>query len=135
MDYEDQLEKALDETPDVATGGSRFEVPDPEVRPEGSVTVYENFDATCDRLAREPTHLMKALQSELGTSAQIDEKGRLRLTGNFNERRVHDALDEYVEAYVICSECESPDTNLVTEQGATVLKCDACGALSAIPEL
>jgi translation initiation factor 2 subunit 2 len=135
MDYEDQLEKALEESPDVAGGGSRFQVPEPQVRPEGNATVYENFDETCDRLAREPSHLMKALQSELGTSAQIDEKGRLRLTGDFNRRRVQEALDAYVDDYVLCSECDSPDTRLVTERGATVLKCDACGALSAIPDL
>lgn len=135
MDYEDQLRRALDESPDVATGGSRFEVPDPNVRPEGNATVYENFEETCDRLARDPAHLMKALQSELGTSAQIDEKGRLRLTGDFGQRRVRGALDSYVDSYVTCGECGSPDTQLVTEQGATVLKCDACGALSAIPDL
>lgn len=135
MDYDDQLDRALEESPDVADKGSRFEVPDPRVRPEGNATVYENFDETCDRLARDPPHLMKALQSELGTSAQIDEKGRLRLTGDFNQRRVQDALAEYVDDYVLCSECESPDTRLVTEQGATVLKCDACGALSAVPDL
>ncbi|SFR69205.1 translation initiation factor IF-2 subunit beta [Halogeometricum limi] len=135
MDYEDQLNKALDEVPDVVDGEGRFRVPSPDVRPEGNATVYENFDETCDRLARDPTHLTKALQSELGTSAQIDEKGRLRLTGDFDERRVQSALDDYVADFVRCSECDSPDTRLETDQGATVMKCDACGALSAVPDL
>ena len=134
MDYEDQLDRAIDETPDIEDGGDRFQVPDPEVRPEGNVTVYENFDATADRLGREPSDVLKFLQSELGTSARIDESGRARLTGDFKQRRVADALDAYVEAYVRCSECGLPDTRLVEQQGATVLKCDACGAISPLPD-
>ncbi|MDS0292594.1 translation initiation factor IF-2 subunit beta [Halogeometricum luteum] len=135
MGYEDQLDRALEQSPDVADRSDRFRVPDPRIRSEGNATVYENFDETCDRLARDPSHLMKAIQTELGTSAEIDSKGRLRLTGNFNDRRLQVALDEYVDDYVRCSECDSPDTRLVTEQGTTVLKCDACGALSAVPDL
>ncbi|KTG30792.1 translation initiation factor IF-2 subunit beta [Haloferax profundi] len=135
MDYDEQLDRALSEAPDVAEGGDRFTVPDPVVRQEGNATVYENFAETHDRLAREPDHLQKFLQSELGTSAQIDDKGRVRFTGEFKQRRVAEALDEYVESFVRCSECGSPDTHFTTEQGTKVLKCDACGALSAIPDL
>jgi translation initiation factor 2 subunit 2 len=134
MDYEDQLDRALEETPDIEGGSDRFQVPDPDVRPEGNVTVYENFDETVDRLGREPESVLKFLQSELGTSARIDESGRARLTGDFRQRRVADALDAYVDTYVRCSECDLPDTRLVEQQGATVLKCDACGAISPIPD-
>jgi translation initiation factor 2 subunit 2 len=135
MDYEDQLDRALSETPDIEGEGSRFEVPDPRVRQEGNATVYENFQDTLDRLGREADHVVKFLQSELGTSARIDERGRARFTGDFRQQRVADALDQYVEDFVICSECGLPDTNLVTEQGTRVLKCDACGALSTIPDI
>ncbi|SFG80244.1 translation initiation factor 2 subunit 2 [Halopelagius inordinatus] len=134
MDYEDTLDRALSETPDEAEDAHRFEVPDPTIRQEGNATVYENFEETYDRLARDRDHLLKFLQTELGTSASIDARGRARFTGSFRERRVADAIDEYVDAYVRCDECESPDTRLVDEQGATVLKCDACGALSPVPD-
>ncbi|MFB6090901.1 MAG: translation initiation factor IF-2 subunit beta [Halobellus sp.] len=135
MDYDEQLDRALEQAPEIAEGGERFEVPDPEVRPEGNVTVWENFEATHDRLARDPDHLVRFMQSELGTSAQIDDRGRARFTGEFKQRRVADALDTYVDDFVTCSECSSPDTRLVEEQGTTVLKCDACGALSSVPDL
>lgn len=134
MDYEDTLDRALEETPDVAEGQHRFEVPDPTIRQEGNATVYENFEDTCDRLARDPDHLLKFLQTELGTSASVDARERARFTGSFKQRRVADAIDEYVDSFVRCDECESPDTRLVEEQGATVLKCDACGALSPVPD-
>ncbi len=135
MDYEDQLDRALERSPDIAEAGERFEVPDPEVRPEGNRTVWENFGAVHDRLARDPDHLMRFLQSELGTSAAIDDRGRARFTGDFKQRRIADAVESYVEGFVTCSECGSPDTNLIDERGTTVLKCDACGAISPIPDL
>ena len=131
MDYEEQLDRALEETPDIEGDSGRFEVPDPEVRQEGNVTVYENFQATLRRLSRDEDHVLRILQNELGTSAHIDESGRARLTGEFSQRRVADALDEYVDRYVICSECGLPDTKLEREQGALLLQCDACGARSS----
>jgi translation initiation factor 2 subunit 2 len=135
MDYEDQLDRALERAPDIAEAGERFEVPDPEVRAEGNSTVWENFEATHDRLAREPDHVVRFLQSELGTSAAIDDRGRARFTGDFKQRRIADAVESYIEGFVTCSECRSPDTRLVDERGTTVLRCDACGAISPIPEL
>ncbi|MFB6305363.1 MAG: translation initiation factor IF-2 subunit beta [Haloferacaceae archaeon] len=134
MDYDDRLERAIEATPDIEDAGERFEVPDPEVRQEGNVTVYENFQSTLDRLDRDADDVLKFLQSELGTSAGIDESGRARLTGDFRTQRVAEALDAYVENYVRCQECGLPDTRLVREQGALVLKCDACGALTSVPE-
>jgi translation initiation factor 2 subunit 2 len=135
MEYDDALDRGLDRAPDIEETGARHEVPEPDVRPEGNVTVYENFPATLDRLDREERHVLKFLQSELGTAAKIDERGRARLTGDFKQSRVRDALDAYVDGFVTCSECGLPDTRLDTENGATVLKCDACGALSAVPDV
>ncbi len=129
-EYDDLLDRALDETPDIEGSGERFDIPDPEVRQEGNVTVYENFQPTIDRFDRDESLVLKFLQNELGTSAHIDEKGRARLTGEFNARRIDDAIEAFCDTYVRCPECGLPDTRLVEQQGATVIKCDACGALS-----
>ncbi|WP_458188264.1 translation initiation factor IF-2 subunit beta [Haladaptatus sp. NG-WS-4] len=130
-DYDQHLERALEETPDIDASGSRYDVPDPDVRQEGNVTVYENFQATVDRLSREEGHVLKYLQDELGTSAHIDESGRARLTGSFSGVRIADAIEAYAERFVRCSECGLPDTRLEREQGALVLRCEACGARSS----
>ncbi|MFB6166232.1 MAG: translation initiation factor IF-2 subunit beta [Haloarculaceae archaeon] len=130
MDYEDQLDRAMEHTPDIEGSSDRFDVPDPEVRQEGNVTVYENFQATTKRLDREPDHVMKFLQSELGTSGHIDESGRARLTGDFGADRIGDAVDAYTEEFVLCGECGLPDTKFERERGALMLRCEACGALS-----
>jgi translation initiation factor 2 subunit 2 len=130
-EYEDQLSRALAETPDIEGGGGRSDLPTPEVRQEGNATVYENFRATVDRLDRAPEALLGFLQAELGTSAHIDERGRARLTGSFGTDRLEEALEAYAEAFVRCPECGLPDTQLVDRGGATMLQCDACGALSS----
>ncbi|WP_136686587.1 translation initiation factor IF-2 subunit beta [Halorhabdus amylolytica] len=131
MEYDDMLDRAIEGTPDIESGSDRFDVPDPDVRQEGNVTVYENFQATTRRLDREDDHVMKFLQDELGTSGHIDESGRARLTGEFRKRRLADAIEAYTEEFVICSECGLPDTQLVREQGAVLLRCEACGARSS----
>ena len=133
MDYEEQLDRAMEEKPDIAGNESRFEVPEPNVRKEGNVTVYENFQSTLDDLGRGEDHVLKFLQNELGTSAQIDERGRARLTGEFAQRRVEAVLDDYVDTYVLCPECGLPDTNIeANEEGDERLHCEACGARSAV---
>jgi translation initiation factor 2 subunit 2 len=130
MDYDEMLERGIEETPDIEASSGRFEVPDPEVRQEGHATVFENFQDVCRELDRDEDHLLKFLQDELGTAAHIDESGRARLTGEFNHDRVYEALEAYAEKYVLCSECGLPDTELGRAQGAEVLKCTACGAQS-----
>lgn len=129
-DYDELLDSALADTPDIQGGGERFTIPDPEIRQEGHATVYENFGATIDRLDREAELVLKFLQNELGTSAHIDERGRARLTGEFSARRIENAIQTFTEEYVRCPECGLPDTRLEEEQGATLIKCTACGALS-----
>lgn len=131
MDYDDQLDRALEQTPDIEGTGTRFDLPEPNVRQEGNMTVYENFQATVDALGREADHVMKYLRNELGTSGQIDESGRARLTGAFDARRVDEAVEAYSEEFVICPECGLPDTVLEHQQDVTVMRCEACGARSA----
>jgi translation initiation factor 2 subunit 2 len=134
MDYDDMLDRGMAETPDIEAESSRFEVPDPDVRQEGNTTVVENFQAISDALDRRDEHLLQFLQNELGTSAHIDESGRGRFTGEFQASRLADAVDDYATAYVICPECGLPDTTLEREQGALVMRCEACGARSPTGE-
>ncbi|ESS10952.1 MAG: translation initiation factor 2 subunit beta (aeIF-2b) [uncultured archaeon A07HR60] len=134
MDYEDQLTRALEESPEIVREESRFEVPSAEVRKEGNTTIVENFQAVVKRLNRPESHLLKFLQAELGTSAHIDESGRARLTGGFRQARIADAVDDYTNGFVMCPECGLPDTQLTTEQGVNVIDCDACGAISPVRE-
>ena len=130
MDYDEMLERGMAEAPDIEGESDRFDVSEPDVRQEGNVTVFENFQEIRDELDRDEAHLTKFLQDELGTSGHIDESGRARLTGDFSTRRIGEAIDAYTEQYVLCGECGLPDTGIEREQGAEILVCAACGARS-----
>ena len=69
--YEDLLAQAFETMPEVVSTHSRWNLPDPVVRPEGNVTVYENFKNTVDVLNREADFVLKFLQNEFGTSANL----------------------------------------------------------------
>lgn len=130
MAYDEHLDRALEETPDIGDATERFSLTDPDVRQEGHATVHENFQETLGALDRDETHLKRYLQDELGTSASIDEGGRLRLTGAFRASRIRDAVEEYADGHVLCPECGLPDTRLEKESGAEIRRCEACGARS-----
>ena len=125
MSYDDHLDRALAET-DASSSASRFSLPDPSLRADGNFTLLENLDDIVTRLNRDTEHVVKYLQTELGTAASLDD-GRVRLTGSFKESRVYEALEAYADDFVICPECTLPDTKLVEENGTTYRQCEACG--------
>ena len=133
MDYDDMLDRAASETSAVTETDERLSVPDPVVRQEGAVTIVENFQTLCDRLGREPAHLLQFFQRAVATSGNIDESGRARITGSFDADRIGDAIETYIEGFVRCLECGLPDTRLESEGDVTLLRCEACGARSATP--
>ncbi len=130
--YEDLLTQAFETMPEVTSTHSRWSLPEPKVRPEGNVTVYENFKNTVEILNREADLVLKFLQNEFGTSANIDDTGRARLTGSFSTDRVFSVIKSFSQAYVICPECGLPDTKLQEKNNSLMLHCEGCGILSKI---
>ncbi len=130
-DYEDLLEKGMEEAPDDLEQEDRFEVPVADTRKEGSKTVVENFSEFVDVFNREQKHLSKFIQNELGTAGHV-ENSELVLNGEFRRGNVQSKFKKYSEKYVFCPECSRPDTEIVKEKGVEILKCQACGARSPL---
>ena len=40
----------------------------------------------------------------------------------------HVKIELYAKTFVLCQECNKPDTELMKEGGVLVMKCTACGA-------
>ena len=130
--YEDLLTQAFETMPEVTSTHSRWSLPEPKVRTEGNVTVYENFKNTVEILNREADLVLKFLQNEFGTSANIDDTGRARLTGSFSTDKVFSVIKSFSQAYVICPDCGLPDTKLQEKNNSLMLHCEGCGILSKI---
>lgn len=131
-DYNEQLSMAFESMSGVTPAHSRWSIPPSETRQEGNTTVYENFKKTIEILNRDADAVLKFLQNEFGTSATIDDIGRARFTGEFSTTRIDLAVNSFSIMYVICPQCDLPDTQLKTENDSTTLHCEACGSLSQI---
>ena len=131
MDYEASLGRAMDELPERSTGGDRLTVPDAQAQPDGAFTRLTNLDSIADTLSRDPEHVHSFIQRALGTAGKLEE-GVGRYNGRFSGADFDAVLQDYLEEYVLCSECGLPDTRLVREDRTPMLRCDACGAFRPV---
>ena len=113
-DYENLLNRAIDQLPPEVFESKRFE--------------------PADSLNRDPQHILKFLLRELGTAGNL-EGVRAILQGKFNHFLINERIDEYIEKFVICHECNRPDTKIVREDRIFILKCAACGARAPLKSL
>ncbi len=127
QDYEALLERAKQLVPKVAEIKQRFEIPKVKGHIEGNKTVVSNFLQIARVLHRKPEHLLKFLQRELATPGEL--RGDFLILGSkVPASRLNEKINLYAKIFVICKECQKPDTELVREQGVLMVKCHACGA-------
>ncbi len=134
-EYEKLLDRAfgmLQES--VKSSDSRFVIPRARVFIEGKTTIFDNFDAICNYINREPDYVMKFLLSELGTAGRI-EGSRAIFQGRFSHDEVQRQIQRFIHEYVLCWECKKPDTHFSKMERIWVLKCDACGAIRPIAKI
>ena len=131
MDYESNLDRAIDEMPDLGGSDERLDVPEAAAQKDGAFTRLTNLSAIADALDRDPEHLHSSIQQELGTAGKYEE-GRARYNGTFSSTELDAAVESYIAEYVTCSECGLPDTRLVTENRTQMLRCEACGAFRPV---
>ncbi|NLI62849.1 MAG: translation initiation factor IF-2 subunit beta [Methanosarcinaceae archaeon] len=125
--YENLLNRAIEQLPEEDIESERFTIPEAKIFPEGKTTVFENFSSVADTLRRDHDHFMKFLTRELGTAGKI-EGLRSIFQGRFTREQIDSNIRAYVDEYVMCSECNRPDTSLEKVDRVLVLKCAACGA-------
>ncbi|MBN1195637.1 MAG: translation initiation factor IF-2 subunit beta [Methanomicrobiaceae archaeon] len=124
--YEELLKQAYSNITEISGDEGRFTVPEPKVYIEGKTTVFENFTEIATKVRRDQDHLMKFLVGELGTAGKIDGN-RAIFNGKFERTIIESAIRNYIDDYVICSECGKPDTRLIKDGRVLTLRCDACG--------
>lgn len=101
----------------------------PEVMREGTKkTVFVNFMDLCKQMHRPSEHVLNYMLSELGTSGSLDGQQRLIVKGRFMPKAFEVIIRRYVNEYVLCHACKSPDTVLDREQRLYHLRCQQCGA-------
>jgi translation initiation factor 2 subunit 2 len=129
--YEKLLDEAYSKIKKPENSGERFEIPNIEGHFEGKKTILTNFFQIADHLRRNPEHFQKFLLRELATSGQ-KEGDRMVLNNNVPSAKINQKIEQYVKEFVLCKECNKPDTELIKEDRLTFVHCLACGAKHSV---
>ena len=110
---------------------SRFELPPVDVMWEGQRTYLRNFSDFPKIMRRDSAKLLQYLSKEFAVPAE-----RIGDSAMFIGKRDPDdftrLLKIYVNDYIMCPTCKSPDTRTEKEKRISFLICEACGAKSTI---
>ncbi|XP_066937360.1 eukaryotic translation initiation factor 5 [Macrobrachium rosenbergii] len=101
-----------------------------EGKGNGIKTVIVNMVDVAKALGRPPTYPCKYFGCELGAQTQFDFKNdRYIVNGSHDATKLQDLLDGFIKRFVLCPECENPETVLhPNEKKATIKQsCKACG--------
>ena len=134
MNYDDLFERARKQLPEKVFEQSRFEIPSIQSVLEGNKTFLLNIREVLERINREENHFLKFMAGELATSVTM-EGARAVFAGKHAKATLQTLLERYVKEYVICAECEKPDTRLLIEARILRKRCDACGATISVKPL
>jgi translation initiation factor 2 subunit 2 len=132
--YEKLLEEAMGKLPKKCEECDRFQMPRANIQPAGARTVIINFTDIASVFRREPEHLQKFILKELATSGEL-QAGRLVVQGRFRPEVVDKKIELYAKEYVLCQDCNRPDTKFVREDRFLFLKCEACGSRHALKKV
>ncbi|KAD6119932.1 hypothetical protein E3N88_11203 [Mikania micrantha] len=138
--YEELLDRIFhilrENNPELAGDRRRTVMRPPQVLREGTKkTVFVNFMDLCKSMHRQPEHVMTFLLAELGTSGSLDGQQRLVVKGRFAPKNFEGILRRYVNEYVICNGCKSPDTILQKENRLFFLRCEKCGSGRSVAQI
>lgn len=101
-----------------------------EGKGNGIKTVIVNMVEVAKALGRPATYPTKYFGCELGAQTQFDYKHeRFIVNGSHEADKLQDLLDGFIRKYVLCPECDNPETDLkVNVKKSTISQsCKACG--------
>ncbi|KAG1681952.1 Eukaryotic translation initiation factor 5 [Nymphon striatum] len=101
-----------------------------EGKGNGIKTVIANMVDIGKSLSRPPTYPTKFFGCELGAQTQFDAKNdRFIVNGSHDSSKLQDLLDIFIRKFVLCPECDNPETELIILQKKQMIsqKCIACG--------
>jgi len=105
-----------------------------EGRGNGIKTAIVNLSEVARSLGRPPAYVVKYFGSELGAQSNIDETNdRYLVNGAHDSTELQDALDGFINKFVLCGSCKNPETE-ITIKGKDDLErdCKACGKITPI---
>lgn len=104
-----------------------------EGKGNGIKTVIANMSEVGKALNRPPTYATKYFGCELGAQTQFDLKNeRYIVNGEHDAAKLQDLVHGFIKKFVLCPECENPETVLTVKGQKISQSCKACGNVGTI---
>ena len=133
--YQTLLDRVFEEYMASKSENTRIKVEPPNVARDGTrKTVFVNFARICKQLNRTTDHMNMFIMAELGTTGSMDGSSRMVIKGRYYPKQIEGIVRKYINEYVACAMCHSPNTILHKDQQTrlTFVKCNACGASRSV---
>ena len=107
----------------------------PQVVREGTKKiVFTNFADICYNMNRDYADVKHFISTELGTDASLDANMRLIVKKKFSAKDFEHVIRRYMNEYVLCDLCKSPETLLSKDQNTRLisLNCKQCHASKSV---
>lgn len=113
----------------------RYKMPKLETKKEGAgngtKTRIVNLSQVARALRVDPACLSKCFGLHFGAQSKLDSSGGCIVNGWHEIKELNQALDEFVEKFVLCPRCRLPEIDLEAERpgkkGGLQVNCRACG--------
>lgn len=96
-----------------------------------------NIDDIAKALNRNFMELVKYIQLSMKLNVTVKKQGKetknILLLKNNENIDIDDIIESYIEKYVICKECNNPETIYSLSNKKLYLDCKACGGESELP--
>jgi translation initiation factor 2 subunit 2 len=102
------------------------------IRRKDKKTYVTQYIDLCNALNRDPDVVSQFIGHELSTKTSINEAQELKITGFHTDNRINELIVSYILKFVQCSNCSSPDTEVVNIMKSKQLQCHKCKSLTLI---
>ena len=116
----------------------RYKMPALQIKQQTNCVIIENLVQVAKSLHRSPVMIMKFFGIRLGTQVSIQ---KMSVNGAFKGPELQEALQEYIEQYVLCPSCGNPETDIYVKASKTnenkkryKRSCKACGINQRMPD-
>ncbi len=127
-DYHTMLDRLYEILGSKRGTGNRFEIPEPEIIYQGSVTIWKNFNRFVEVFRRDRMFMIRFFKKELGAPID-DDNDYISIHRKIQIAILKTKINSFVELYIRCHECKGFDTHI---QDGKILVCEICGASRVI---
>ena len=109
----------------------RYKMPKMVINNKKNHTIIENIDDLSGALKRETSELLKMFSQNLSTNANLKNNS---LAGTHTYEQLHAHLMNYIDKFIICSNCNNPETTYILSKKSVKLQCKACSGLTKLED-